>query len=1120
MWGDVVRRVLVVLVLFTALLSSFAAIPSVIVSYQSSDDLSGSANQLNNSIIKENNFTVAADGDVSPESITSFSETSDDDTMLYPDADYNITFWDDAIAGSADYATYSGDYTDTWDDDTSYFVCGLRSGSTYEGLKLTFEFDRDSYSISYFRVVYGTYGDGAYPDMHFYNYTSSTYDLVANLDYHSGSWGEYVWSYHLAGTDYISPDGEVKFWIRVYWPSGGDHGVRIDHAQLLVDYVNPDVYVESFADVSDWLMRDFETMESISTDGDIVSFVAHKDASSDSDSFYVDIPDAYYHYWEVRYRLNTTAIGSLVLQTVTGDDGATGNINWWGLTKTTTWSTLKLHANIGTVGSFRFYIQTNDVNPGPVTLYVDYVRAANSTYFGWQHDGSTTAGTSNEGSAGWTYSLSSDGDVLTITMSHDSGTDTVSWVDIEFDTTSTVADLERDYYPFAAMQWSITSMSTTSGSSRVAVYPYVDGYAPNSPDEYFSHQNEYSTFDWKTSRTNLKAMTWETTSANGIRFWFYSYDTGENVTIKVDWVKVYSIANYTITQSGDTLTDYVLYCQDGNLIREGDEENSVWISLKSDFTISVDTSVYNVVNVTWDGSMTDGVVDWGFRDDYYGVWHFDEYDPDYVSDTYKYEGYRFTTTRDTITRFILNVYHECRISAIKFWTDNTAPTIQEKWQVPDEPTISDDLKLFVIAEESVSIYQVSVSVLQVPAGFTLDSSQLSRLSDDGVTEVWSGTVSSNLLEGDYVLRIDVTDGANSDYGYIVFSVARDSYTGYIRIFDSLGDYIPFETFEVWRNASRQYTDTFSAYVDEAYQITVKDRFGQTLNTTTFAAGTREFVLVVNVYSLKVMSWYSDFVRFNITRGGVTYSEIITPLEVVNFRLYSNTYDYAIDYLNGTSISGNINLTNSTAIIVTGSTISDVYALTTNVYQMTNHINITTTTTSNNVYTIQLMFDWTNTTLYNQTVSIIAAFNWDNTTLYNQTITLGALFNSTNTVLYNQIVLIQNMFNWQNTTLYNQTVSILNQLSNVNSTLYSQTVSILANISNVNSTIYGQTVSILNNLANVNSTLYSQTLQILTNISNVNTTLYGQTVSILSDIVNVNSTLYSQTLQILTNVSKY
>jgi hypothetical protein len=356
-----------------------------------------------------------------------------------------------------------------------------------------------------------------------------------------------------------------------------------------------------------------------------------------------------------------------------------------------------------------------------------------------------------------------------------------------------------------------------------------------------------------------------------------------------------------------------------------------------------------------------------------------------------------------------------------------------------------------------------------------------------------------------------------------YYVSADIYDCHIVVLNSLYELIPFDTFEIYNNGTRTYHDIIRVTDGYAYNITIKNRFGDYVNTTAvFDAAremaAREMAVFVNVFSLKFWSAYEGFCELTISRGGVDYSEILMPMEIVNFRLYRENYTYSIDYLDDTIMSGNINLLASTGVVITNDTVSDIFGLIDAVWDMGDDINITVTTIEDNSYTIQLMFDWTNTTLYNQSVTVLSSFNWDNTTIYNQTISLLNAFNATNTVLYNQVVLIQNMFNWDNTTIYNQTISILNAFNATNTVLYEQTISILSNISSMNATIYSQTVDILTNVENTNSTLYAQTLDILTDIVNVNSTIYAQTVSILSDISNVNTTIYNQALNILSNIT--
>ena len=326
--------------------------------------------------------------------------------------------------------------------------------------------------------------------------------------------------------------------------------------------------------------------------------------------------------------------------------------------------------------------------------------------------------------------------------------------------------------------------------------------------------------------------------------------------------------------------------------------------------------------------------------------------------------------------------------------------------------------------------------------------------------------------GDYVWWYNFT--------YVV-PVEVTVYETNIVIMNTLGQTVDFATFEVYKNGTRLYYPLTVTYSNLAYNITVKDRWGETLNSTIFGSGDFEYLLVVNVYSFKVMSWYSDFVNFNITHGGITYDEVIAPLETIYFRLYEGSYTWGVNYRNGTSISGNLNLVSSTALVITGSTIADVAGLSASILAMTTEINVTVTATNNYILTIQIDLDNINTTINSQLIYL--------------------LLNITNT----------------NSTIYSQTVDLLAVIQSMNSTLYSQSVQILVNLNNINSTLYSQTLSILSTVYNMNSTLYAATVNVHNAVLNANSTLYGMLVDISNMILVNNSAIYGDFIVSLDNI---
>jgi hypothetical protein len=934
---------------------------------------------------QETMFSTAADGSESDQSIELFAETIPDDTLFFPDAFLNDTIVQ-ASSGTAGTESETGTYANTHTKDAIPYSGHMTTTPRIVYVTLNFTIPT-GLQVEGFNYAMYSYFYNVAGDSYVYDWTNDVWVDIGNVGT-SYSWDN--------GTLYNPDYWDTQVSLRIYKDAGASPcGAYIDYAEVTfyeMHLADSDHFGESFADVSDWTASVGNTPGS---DGDKLEWSVPGDNAYDK--IYSNSPsitNIENYYYEFTAWANITA-GAVRFQLYGYPaDGAAAN----------SYLIADIVDLLGSAQTYKGIITQDSAcesiailsksTTTDVEVYSDYLRIGNSTSMGWQHDGSTTAGVTDGGGG----SSSSDGDELTLTADSDGST-----FEFAIDTTATAAYLDADYYPMINLDF-----NDADSADYVKVESY-DGAA------------------WATVLANTTVGT-DTLYANcraadaDIEKFRISVNPSANP--RLNWFKAFSIANWTYSSSGVGTDDY-LYVDSGVLHSNIDDG---YIELNHDTALSV-SNTYSVYNLTTSGTAPE-------FSQYVSEWS------SYSDDT------RGATTSGTVTDIKLKFDSTETLSAIKFIEDSTAPAVVRSNVAPLTPDSVSTITLSAVVTDAVEVYKVHFDAIVYPDGFDDIAYYATEQSDN----FWSHTFTSTLDIGYYCFKVVATDGANENTmtsdSYIDFTVEARSQTIYIRIFDSLGDFVPFETFEVYRNGTRQYTDTFEGNTEYAYQIQVKDRWGESLNTTTFAAGDQELVVTVEVYSLKVMSWHFDFVRFNVTRAGLTYSEIVTPLEVINFRLYTNTYDWAIDYLNGTSTSGDITLTNSTALIVTGNTISDVLGLVNTVNTMTNAINITTTTISNEVVTIQLMFDWSNTTLYNQSINIIAAFNWENTTLYNQTISIASLFNATNTVLYDQIILIQNMFDWENTTLFNQTISILNAFNATNTVIYEQTVSILSEISSM------------------------------------------------------------------------
>ncbi|MHA1288441.1 MAG: hypothetical protein ACTSPB_13640, partial [Candidatus Thorarchaeota archaeon] len=948
----------------------------------------------------------SADGDISTDSITSFSETLADDVLFYPDT-FNWTEYADSGISSP---SSSWTYTNTYTKNSAYWVSYDSSASGPWETSAEFTIDipsalkqaPDGADISIWLAVVDGDSNSKNYNLSVYDYDSSSWDMlqtdVAGLP---EAWN----NFSLTDEKYFASNITLKIESKYVTVAGNSLDIWIDCIE--VDFSGMTLaddghYAESFADVSDWVNWGMDASDSWSSDGDILSMECEQDGGSgnDNDAIRKSLSSVISanSYWEYRVNLNTTNYDYVRLFVYENADwtGSYTNIPVYG----TGWQTIKkivLHA----VQSIKLIVKLTDAKSGPVNIQSDYVRGSPSNEMGWQHDGSTTQGVTALPAGGGTVS-GSDGDYVSLVADADN-----SAFLIPFDTTATAATLEDTYYSFLEIQFH------TGDEGDVFNLETYDG-------------TSYTQIDYQTiSATGLYRWNIGAVEDDPVRLQITIYSSS---TVRFDYIKFYSIANFTVTQAA-SVGEY-LYVDSG-VLKGYAADDVTWFSLGLDTQLSVDVATYNVWNLTVNEENPTANDDYGVNFYVGGSWGTERKDTTRGS---------YTLT-GTLTDLTLRVYSSISISAIKFIEDSTAPSVVRTNNAPATPDTSSTVTLSSVVTDTIEVYKVYFDAISYPSGF----SDIAYYATEASDNLWTYTFSSTLPEGYYCFKVVATDGANENDltsdSYVDFTIEQERITTYIRIFDSLGDWVPFETFEVYRNSSRQYTDTFSSYTDEAWQIQVKDRFGATLNTTTFSAGTEELIVIVNIHSLKIQNWYEDYVFFNLTRSGITYREVIAPLEIVDFKLYENTYTWLVDYRNGTTVNGETTLTSSTCIVVTGSTIADVVSYSQSLIDMTTAINVTITSTNNQVLTISVNLDNVNATINDQLIQV--------------------LLNITNT----------------NSTIFDQTVDLLAYLQNVNSTLYAQTAAFIVNVYNNQTTIYDQTVSLLSNLQNMNSTIYAQTLSI-------------------------------------------
>ncbi|HUW45529.1 MAG TPA: hypothetical protein VMW50_07005, partial [Dehalococcoidia bacterium] len=183
-------------------------------------------------------------------------------------------------------------------------------------------------------------------------------------------------------------------------------------------------------------------------------------------------------------------------------------------------------------------------------------------------DGSTTAGA--EAVAGYGGTITSDGNELSLISDADG-----SRFNINVDMTTTRTTFNPNYYPMLEIKYNLSDI----GDNVLILVNCTTGVLT---------LQSYTTISDTTVRYNLLAKT-----AGGFYgFIFYGYSSQ---TLKIDYIKAYSIANYTYTGTG-TSTDDVLYVSDDTLYCSGTSFTSIVLDQYP--ALSVDTDTYTVWNVT------------------------------------------------------------------------------------------------------------------------------------------------------------------------------------------------------------------------------------------------------------------------------------------------------------------------------------------------------------------------------------------------------------------------------------------------------------------------------------------------------------------------------------------
>ena len=302
------------------------------------------------------------------------------------------------------------------------------------------------------------------------------------------------------------------------------------------------------------------------------------------------------------------------------------------------WTTVKipltnfLNDETKTIDKIHLYCDdvTDAFAGGTHGFKIDYMRIAPSNEIGWSHDCSTTDGSNSPTTSA---TATTDGDKQTITATANDG----RWTFYD-DVTTTDANISMTYYPF--VEFSITSViDTDSGGDVWKLKAYGDVGAAIVSD----YTDTTGVF-----RFNLDASI----TGDFDRFVFEIADNGESFVI--DYIKIFSIANYTYTASGALVNEYC-YVDSGTLYNIG---NHGWLYYEPDLGVS--TTLYPVWNIstTTDLTQSGTQIQWRpYNDASLREYFYDETRGDFLAEA-------------TLNNFYLYLYDDFIISNITFIASN------------------------------------------------------------------------------------------------------------------------------------------------------------------------------------------------------------------------------------------------------------------------------------------------------------------------------------------------------------------------------------------------------------------------------------------------------------------
>ncbi|MBD3407030.1 MAG: hypothetical protein GF411_13005, partial [Candidatus Lokiarchaeota archaeon] len=377
--GEAVKRIIPILLLVLILCSPMP-----------------SQNTLDSVLQPDVKFSTSADGDTSPDSLSIFSETSDDDTMTVIDSFHNTTIdfadADDIVAGSAvaDYEeTFVVDGVGGGVDDTSGGPVNYSLiWNTPSGMNL------DGFTIALYIKSYGSETFDVASDTTLWNSDTGVFDDYGNIPENSYDWVNY--------TTYDSSHWNSSYVTMQLYAEDADNilvSLLVDYAEITWYYTTAHIS-EPFSDVSDWNIEPYFGGLTITTDGDVATFVSEGDGNWNAYAWNTTGESLEGKYIEFRARCNDSSNDNwgVVLKDADGYQGTTIDAEYYYFSDTD-WHTHKYYIEHDeVVESIGFILRGT---PNPFQIEIDYLNILDPDEAGFQHDGSTTGGVSEWHGEDW-----------------------------------------------------------------------------------------------------------------------------------------------------------------------------------------------------------------------------------------------------------------------------------------------------------------------------------------------------------------------------------------------------------------------------------------------------------------------------------------------------------------------------------------------------------------------------------------------------------------------------------------------------------------------------------------------------------------------------------------------